>query len=88
MKHTLPTLLTAAMTFGIAGHASRADVNCQIDSPVPHEVFQRQSATSDVIRVSGTAPAGPVVLLDHEPAAELEQEQVGHQQQHRLPRRQ
>ncbi|MFO1490688.1 MAG: sialate O-acetylesterase [Kiritimatiellia bacterium] len=48
------------MTFGIAGHASRADVNCQIDSPVPHEVFQRQSPTSGVIRVSGAAASGAV----------------------------
>jgi hypothetical protein len=40
--------------------ARPADPVCRIDSPQPHEVFQRSSATSGVIHVSGTAPAGPV----------------------------
>ena len=53
-------LLALIVTVGLAGLSSRADVNYQIDSPVPHEVFQRQSSTSGVVRVSGVSPAGPV----------------------------
>ena len=60
MKHILPTLLTAAMTLGVASLAAPTDTVFRIDSPQPHEVFQRQSETSGVIRVSGSAPAGPV----------------------------
>lgn len=59
MKPFLHMCLLGALVAALPP-ARPADTVCRIDSPQPHEVFQRQSTTSGVIRISGTAPAGPV----------------------------
>ena len=69
MKHFPRIHLLCALAITLPS-ACPADTLFRIDSPQPHEVFQRQSATSGVIRVSGTAPAGPVEVRVDEGAWE------------------